>query len=143
MKAVLAVICACVVVLGAPVFGQDKDAVDTKRAEKAKQVAKAWFESLVRGETAVTTSLSAVPFALDRVKVIESIKELDALYESIVAKKGKREIKVTAVKVAADEKKADGAKPTDRIIVHVMIGDEAIVVCVRPGDAYKVVGFSD
>jgi len=143
MKAVLVVLCACVVMLGSPVFGQDKDAADAKRAEKAMQVAKAWFESLMRGETAVTTSLSAVPFAWDRVKVIESLGELESMYEAVVAEKGKRAIKPTAVKVATDEKKADGAKPVDRIVVHVMIGDEAIAVCVRPGDAYKVVGFSD
>jgi hypothetical protein len=36
----------------------------TERDENAKQVAKAWVLSWLQGDTAVTTSLSAVPFFL-------------------------------------------------------------------------------
>ena len=61
---------------------------DPKRESKAKQVASAWFESLMRGDTAVTTALSDVPFAMDRKQTVESISELEKMLDEVVAKKG-------------------------------------------------------
>lgn len=114
------------------------------RAEKAKQIASAYFTSLMRGDTAVTTSLSAVPFAWDREDVIESLPALEKLYESVAANKGKRDIALTSIAVHQNVSRiVDDSFADDRIIVHVMVGDEKIALCVRPGDAYKVVGFSD
>lgn len=117
---------------------------DPKRESKAKQVASAWFESLMRGDTAVTTALSDVPFAMDRKQTIESISELEKMLEAVVAKKGKRDIKPTTSKIGSDEKeiKSD-AFPSDHIIVHLMIGDEGVTLCVKPGDTFKVIGLSD
>ncbi len=125
-------------------FAQAADEERVKRAEKAKQIAVAYFDALIQGNTAVSTSLSAVPFAWDGKETIESLPELEKGYEAIVADKGKRQIKATKVEIAAGKREiADDVFPDDRIVVRVWIDDEAIAICVRPGDAYKVVGFRD
>lgn len=117
---------------------------EPKRQAKARQIASAWFDSLMRGDTAVTTALSDVPFAWDRKQTIESIVKLEELLESIVKNKGKRNIKPTAIKVVADQKEIQkNAFPADYIIVKIMIDDEGVSLCVKSGDAFKVVGFSD
>jgi hypothetical protein len=59
-----------------------------ERDRDATQVAKAWFLSLVQGETAVTTSLSGVPFSFDKKQEVKTLPELKKLYDQIVAKKG-------------------------------------------------------
>lgn len=121
-----------------------EDLADAKRQAKARQVAAAWFDSLMRGDTAVTAALSDVPFAMDRKQTIESIVELEKILESVVEKKGKRNIKPTAIKVAADEKGIQkNAFPADYIIVHLVIDDDNVAICVRPGDTFRVVGLSD
>lgn len=121
-----------------------KAAAKTTRQDKAKQIASAFFNSLMRGDTAVTTALSDVPFAWDRKQTIESIVKLEELFESIVNKKGKRDIKATAANVVTDQTEIQQKVfPADYIIVKVMIGDEGIDLCVKPGDTFKVVGFSD
>jgi len=117
---------------------------DVRRQEKAKQVAATWFDSLMRGDTAVTTALSDVPFAMDRRHTVESIVELEKMLESVAAKKGKRDIKPTEIKVVVDEKGIQkNAFPADYIIVHLVIDDEGVALCVRPGDTFRVVGLSD
>ena len=114
------------------------------REGKAKQVASAWANSLFSGETAVTTALSDVPFAVDRKQTIESIVELEALFESVVESKGKREIKVAGVTVLeASSEILHDVFPASYIVVQCEIAGEGIYLCVKPGDTYRVVGFSD
>ena len=98
----------------------------------------------MRGDTAVTTALSDVPFAMDRKQTIESISELEKILESVVEKKGKRNIKPTAIKIAEDQNTIQKqAFPADFIVVLFMIDDEGVALCVKPGDTFKVVGLSD
>ena len=132
-----------VLVLAITVCTAGEKASATREA-KAKQVASAWFQSLMRGDTAVTTALSGVPFAMDRKQTIESISELEKMLESVVEKKGKRDIKPTAIKIAEDQKEIQKqAFPADFIVVLLMIDDEGVALCVKPGDTFKVVGLSD
>lgn len=105
------------------------------RNDSAKQIAKAWFTSLMSGETAVTTALSAVPFSFDRKQEVKSLPDLKKLYDQIVAKKGKRDLKPTSIKIESSSPKS--------VDVVLMIEDEGVVVSVKPGDAFHVVGFSD
>jgi len=138
-----AILGAAVLMLGVAVCTAD-DQVDAKRQAKAKQVAAAWFASLMRGDTAVTTALSDVPFAMDRKQTIESIVELEKMLESVVADKGKRVLKPTAIKAVTDEKEIHkNVFPADYVIVHLMIDDERVALCVKPGDTFKVVGLHD
>lgn len=114
------------------------------RAKKATQIAKAMVECLLNGQTAVATSLSDVPFAWDRKEVIESLVELESRFNAVVESKGDRSVRATKVEVRRDDKAVPkDAAPIDLIIVVAWIGDEAIEVAIKPGDAYRVVGFSD
>jgi hypothetical protein len=124
---------------------QAANRTDEKRHAKAEQVARAFFVSLTQGDTAVTTALSDVPFALDRKRTIESISELEKLFETVVEEKGRRDIKPTEIKVVADENEIqEDAFPADYIMVLLIIGDEeGVTLCVRPGDTFRVVGLSD
>lgn len=118
--------------------------INLKRVIKAKQIASAWFDSLMRGDVAVTTALSDTPFAWDRKQTIESINKLEVMLESIVKDKGKRNITATVIELSTDLTTIqEKAIPADYIIVHVVIGDERVTICVKPGDTFKVVGFSD
>ncbi len=101
----------------------------------ATQIAKAWFRSLMAGETVVTTSLSDVPFSFDRKKEIKTHTDLKERFDRVVAQKGKRNLKPTSVRITASA--------PEQVEVILMIEDEGIVVVVKPGEAFRVVGFSD
>ncbi len=129
---------------GEDAAGAKKPAQKTSRKESAKQVAHTWFQSLMSGDVAMITSLSDVPFAWDGKEIVESISKLKEMYKGIATDKGKRDLKATEIKILDDKNEiSDKAFPIDRIMVVVMIGDEGITICVKPGDKFKVVGFSD
>ena len=111
------------------------DEIKVERDKNATQVASAWFVSLMKGDTAVTTSLSATPFSFDRKQEIKTLPELKKLYDQIVGKKGKRDLKPTSIKVHSSS--------PEEVEVLIMIEDEAIAVTVKPGESFRVVGFSD
>ena len=114
------------------------------RAEKAKAAAEAWLNAVTGADLKKAMALSARPFAWDRKQIVEKSADLEKLYESVADNKGARTFKPDSVTVADDKLEiADRCFPVDRIIVLVKIEDEGIAVCVRPGDEYKVVGFSD
>ena len=115
----------------APAAAADATRID--RDQSASQVAEAWFNSLIRGNTAVTTSLSDVPFSFDREKEIDKLDELQRNFDAFVADKGGRDLKPSAIEIKSSS--------PDRVEIVLKIGDEGIVVFVRPGDAFKVVGF--
>jgi hypothetical protein len=106
-----------------------------ERDRDATQVAKAWFTSLIQGETAVTTSLSVTPFLFDNKQEVKTLTNLKRLYDQIVKDKGKRNVKPTSVKIQSSSDK--------KVEIVLMIEDEGIVVIVKPGEAYRVVGFRD
>jgi hypothetical protein len=108
---------------------------DAQRDAMAQEVAEAWFTSLMSGRTAVATSLSAVPFSVDKKQEVKSLEELKKLFDKLVADKGKRDLKITSVKIISST--------PDRVEVALMIGKEGMGVSVKPGEAYRVVGFSD
>jgi len=106
-----------------------------ERDKDATQVAKAWFTSLMQGDTAITTSLSAVPFSFDRKQEVKRYSDLKKLFDQIVEKKGKRDIKPTSVKIESSS--------NEKVEVFLMIEDEGVVVAVKPGEVFRVVGFWD
>ncbi|PQJ29490.1 hypothetical protein [Rubritalea profundi] len=99
------------------------------------QVAKAWFISLMQGDTAVTASLSEAPFNLDGKHEIATMGELKKIYDSVVEKKGKRNLKVGSAKVSLSTPE----KVT--VLITIEGDDETISVFVKPGDAFRVIGF--
>ena len=127
----LALVLFAMVALVRPVCAQ------VEREQNAGQVAKAWFTSLMQGETAVTTSLSAVPFSFDEKRRIETLPDLKKLYDQVVENKGKRDLKVESVRV-------ESSSPEKVVVILMVKGDdEAIAVTVKPGEAFRVVGFRD
>ena len=106
-----------------------------ERDKDATQVAKAWFTSLMQGDTAITTSLSAVPFSFDRKQEVKRYSDLKKLFDQIVEKKDKRDIKPTSVKIESSS--------NEKVEVVLMIEDEGVVVAVKPGEVFRVVGFWD
>jgi hypothetical protein len=123
-------------------IGQDVDR--EKRAAAAKAAAESWVNALLGGDAEKTMALSAVPFAWDKKHVVETLDDLKKKVEAVVADKGKRDLKATKVEVESDVSEVrDDCFPVDRVIVRVMLGDEGILVCVRPGSEFRVVGFRD
>ena len=133
--AILFTLLAAVVVLSAAAAMPDPPDDKVERDGNATQVAKAWFASLMKGETAVTASLSDIPFAFDKKLEVKTYSDLKQLYDQVVANKGKRDLKLTSVKI-------ESSSP-EKVEVVLMIEDEGIVVVIKPGEAFRVVGFAD
>ena len=128
---------AAVVVFSASVATADRVDTNVERDDSAMQVAKAWFTSLMQGETAVTTSLSDVPFNFDGKQQVQTHSDLKQLYDQVVAKKGKRDLKPTSIRVkSCSPEKVE-------VILMIEDDDEGIDVLVKPGEAFRVVGFVD
>ena len=83
----------------------------------------------------MTTSLSEVPFSFDRKQEVGDLKQLRNIYDQIVSKKGKRDLVPSSIEVKSPE--------PEKVEVVLMVGDEGVLVLIKPGDAYKVIGFSD
>jgi len=113
------------------------DHARAERDKSAREVARAWFTSLMRGETAVTLSLSTVPFSFDGKMEVKALPELKMLYDRVVERKGKRDVKIAAVEVK-------NSSP-QKVVVGIMIAedDEEIAITVKAGPAFRVVGFRD
>ena len=128
---------AAVVMLSASVAAADRVEADVERDDSAKQVAKAWFTSLMHGETAVTTTLSGVPFNFDGKQQVKTHSDLKQLYDQVVAEKGKRDLKPTSINIKSSS--------PEKVEVILMIEDDAegTNVLVKPGEAFRVVGFVD
>ncbi len=88
---------ATVIVYSAAVATADPADTNVQRDTNAEQVARAWFTSLMQGQTAVTTSLSEVPFDFDKKQEIKTHSDLKRLYDQVVEKKGKRDLKPLAI----------------------------------------------
>ncbi len=114
------------------------------REEMAKQVATAWASSLFRGEVAVTAALSDVPFAMDRKMTIDSMSELNKVFGEVLGSKGKRDLTITDVKVTkTSDAILNNVYPASYIVVELKVDGEGVQLCVKPGDAFRVVGLSD
>ena len=124
------------VIIGGVAFAAPDDA-KTIRDDASAQVAKAWFISLMQGDTAVTASLSEAPFSFDGKHEIATIIELKKLYDQVVEKKGKRNLKVSSTEVILST--------PEKVTVTVAIegDDETITVVVKPGESFRVIAFRD
>ena len=117
------------------VFPMTPSLAASEHDQKAKEVASAWFVSLMKGETELAISLSAVPFNFGNELEVHSTTELKNVYDGVVAKKGIREIKPTSAKIESTS--------NSRIEVVLFIGDEKVYVTIQPGDNFLVVGFTE
>ena len=144
MKTVVLLLLALVPVASSSVPNAPQDG--NIRLDKAKQIATEWLDSSFRGDTAVTTALSDVPFAFDRKRTIETISEVEEFLESMVQSKGERELNVLDVSIITDENEIlNKAFPANYIVVFIQLdkGGDGVKLCVKPGDTFKVVGLSD
>jgi hypothetical protein len=127
---------AAAMVLAMSIASVDQEDANVERDESATQVAMAWFTSLTQGETAVTTALSGVPFNFDGKQQLKSLADLKKMYDQVVENKGERDVKPNSVKIKSSS--------PEMVEVMVMIEeDEGISVFVKPGEAFRVVGFVD
>jgi hypothetical protein len=138
MKTILSRLLApLVAIIVASVASAAPDDAKTIRDDASTQVAKTWFISLMQGDTAVTASLSEAPFSFDGKHEIATIEELKKLYDQVVEKKGKRNVKVASTKVSLST--------PEKVTVSITIegDDETISVVVKAGAAFRVIGFRD
>jgi hypothetical protein len=108
-----------------------------------------WVGALLQGRVDDVMSLSDVPFNWDGKKIVPTRDELRKLLDSVVEDKGARTIRVEeAFLVPA----ADTARAAERfallqapslIYCKAVIGDEGVLVAIRPGKTPKVAGFRD
>jgi hypothetical protein len=88
----------------------------------------------MQGNTDVTVSLSEVPFDLDREQEVKALPDLKIIYDKIVSEKGKRDVIISHIEIKSST--------PDKVEVLLKIkDDQGVLVIVRPGDAYKIIGF--
>lgn len=134
---------ATAIVYSVAIAMADPTDTDDQRDTNAEQVAKAWFTSLVQGQTAVTTSLSEVPFDFDRKQEVKTHSDLKRLYDQVVEKKGTRDLTPNSIQI-----KSSSAEKVEVVLTiaddeGTLSGLEQVLVTIKPGDAFRVVGFSD
>ena len=128
----------------------DLGLLDKKRQAQATSVASTWFKALNDGDVANVLSLSDVPFAFNGKKVIDDTSKLKKAYTELSESKGKVSIKPHEVKVTSTNSKIDKeCVPQHYFIVNIVLpstgineSSRSLKVCIKPGDAYKVIGFS-
>ena len=140
----LIVFCASVVA-GAEGDAQPAgDKAKEERQAKAKAAATAWCDALFQGDVAKVMALSATPFCWDGKTILETTEELEANLKKATEKKGARDLKSQDATIVSDKSETvEGCVPNDRIVVKLTVKGEGILVCVRPGKEFKVVGFRD
>ena len=90
----------------------------------------------MQGNTDVAISLSEVPFDLDKQQEVKALPDLKIIYDKIVSEKGKRDLIISYIEIKSST--------PDKVEVILRIKDgEGVLVIVRPGDAYKIIGFWD
>jgi hypothetical protein len=105
-----------------------------------------WADALLQGRVDEVMATSDVPFAWDGTAVKATVEELRAGLEFLVKDKGARKL---AIEEAFEVPKDEGVKafttpmPSGVVYVKAVIGDEGIIIAVKPGPAPKVVGFRD
>jgi hypothetical protein len=134
-KSVVLIVCVgvCGLLLGLAQAAAPE--ADAPRDAAAQEVAEAWFNAWMSGRTAVAASLSAVPFSFDKTQEVKTLAELKKLFDQIVESKGKRDLKPTSVKVASST--------AENVEVVFQLDKGAVSVSVKPGEAFRVVGFKD
>ena len=115
-----------------------------KQAIPAGQVAAAgYFEALFTGNAKKATELSAAPFSLDRVKVLQTIDEVAEIHDKIARDKGSRKLPPYTIAPTDKAPKLEAKVFPKYEAYRVSIGDEHIDIYVTKDDKPKVIGFSD
>lgn len=113
----------------------------------AKQSAAAYFEALTRGDVSKANELSAVPFSLDRKKVLTTKAAVKEVHEKILKNKGKRKVPKYSIAQTDRAPKLDRKTfpPYVAYRVTVMIDERKEIVDIYVSKAKRpmVVGFSD
>ncbi|PIE51045.1 MAG: hypothetical protein CSA38_00075 [Flavobacteriales bacterium] len=132
-------------------FSQNDTLSLTKtQIEKSTKVLHYWIEEMFKGEDVEgLMSVSDVPFAFDRKKVIKSRAELKALYHKIFKDRGKRKVPYYTTEIFEyKDEIIERCIPISIIKAKVMIIENnrregALASIVFKNNEYKVVGFSD
>ncbi len=111
--------------------------VINERNNNATQVALAWATSLTQGKTAVTASLSSIPFNFDGEDVIKAFPELNKRYKEVIETKGKRNMMITSVTI-------ESSSPEKIVLLLTVEGTkDTIKVFVKTSETFRVTGFTD
>lgn len=112
------------------------------RDKNASEVAKAWFTSLIQGNTNATISLSEVPFDLNKQQEAKSLTDLKIIYDKIVAEEASKASEVGKRWIISSTEIKSSTPDKVEVILRIKDG-EGVLVIVRPGDAYKIIGYWD
>lgn len=145
--------CSALVLLSITLKAQhDSIPFPIEQQKEALAVAEKWTTLLNEGENLEELmSISAVPFAVDRSKILTTDEELQKLYQKIFEKKGKFDGYVFSYKIAGYKNEIlDNGFPIVGIQVWAtieegerLVGDSALITLSISNNELKVIGFSD
>lgn len=108
----------------------------------AMKAARKFFVALTTGKRELALARSAVPFSVDRKKVVKSRKELAKVFDKIIKKTAGKNLKISSADLAPNNKICrEPDVPKVRYVVRLMVKKEPIDICLTA--KWKVVGFSD
>jgi hypothetical protein len=105
-----------------------------------------WANALLQGRVDEVMLLSDVPFNWDGTAVKASVDDLRAGFDSVVEDKGARNLAIEEAFVVPAEEGARAFRMPilpELVYVRAVIGDEGIMIAIKPGSEPKVVGFED
>jgi hypothetical protein len=114
-----------------------------EKPDPRKEIAGKYFAALFSGDAEKASALCAVPFSMDRKKVLETKEEVDAMHKDVATKKGKRELPAYTIEKTDAAPKLDEKVFPKYVAYRVTVGGEHVDVYVTQGDDSKVIGFSD
>lgn len=133
----LCLITALVALIITSISSAAADDAKNIRDDASTQVAKAWFISFANGDTAVTTALSEVPFNFGGIIEVKKIPVLKMMYDDVLRRKKKLNLKIAAAKVTEST--------PEKVTVSITVegDDKTISIFVKPGETFRVIGFTE
>jgi hypothetical protein len=132
--------CSIILVTFAARLAKAEDA----KAKQEQTQAEAYFKALVTAEVEQANALVAVPFSLDRKKVLKTLDEVHAAHQRIAGQKGKRPVPEFTISRTEVAPALDAAVFPKYVAYRLIIaGKEHIDIYVSIGETPKVLGFSD
>ena len=122
-----------------------------EQQKTAKNIAEKWATLLIKGENIDSLiAISKTPFALDRIKILNSKEELKAFYNKVIENKHKRIMpKISSEIVYSKYEIIEKCIPINVLIIKITPlegdskGEGSLVSVEISGNDMKIIGFSD
>lgn len=119
------------------------------RVDPKQKVAADYFEALITADVKKTNELVAVPYSMDRKRILTTREQVEDMHQQIADRKGKRDIPQYTIELTDQAPELDKAQFPKYVVYRITVTTpgrerkENIDIYVIDSDLPKVIGFSD